>query len=96
MERSEARQGRATATAKAGAKATINSIAQARSPAGISIPTAPVVRETTASFFHDGAHDSNEVAAATVQSITDKITNRVMDSIKKGRRGRKKIPVMVV
>ena len=47
-------------------------------------------------FSHDGAHDSNEVATATTQSITDKITNRIMDSIKKGRRGRKKIPVMVV
>ena len=40
-------------------------------------------------FSHDGARDSNDVAAATVQSITDKITNRVMDSIKKGRRGKK-------
>jgi hypothetical protein len=41
-------------------------------------------------FSHEGARGANEVSAATVQSISDKITNRVMDSMKKGNRGQKK------
>jgi hypothetical protein len=52
MERAEAKakaMARATARAKAKAKATANPMAQARSPAGISIPMAPVVKETIAS-----------------------------------------------
>ena len=41
-------------------------------------------------FSHDGARSANEVSAATVQSISDKITNKVMDSMKQGRRAQKK------
>ena len=40
---------RAMEKTKARVKATANPMAQARSPAGISIPMAPVVKETTAS-----------------------------------------------
>ena len=40
---------RATEKVKARAKATVKPMAQARSPAGILIPMAPVVKETTAS-----------------------------------------------
>ena len=42
-------------------------------------------------FSHDGARGANEVSAATVQSITDKITNKVMDSMMKpSRRAQKR------
>jgi hypothetical protein len=41
-------------------------------------------------FSHEGARGANEVSAATVQSISDKITNKVMDSMKQGRRAQKK------
>jgi hypothetical protein len=50
MEMAEAKaMARATVEAKARAKVIANPMAQARSPAGIPIPMAPVVQETTAS-----------------------------------------------
>ena len=96
MERSEAKARKGNGNGKGRRKSNNQFNCSSKEPCWYFNTDGTCCQGDNCKFFHDGAHDSNEVAAATTQSITDKITNRVMDSIKKGRRGRKKIPVTVV
>jgi hypothetical protein len=96
MERSEAKARKGNGNGKGRRKSNNQFNCSSKEPCWYFNTDGTCCQGDNCKFFHDGAHDSSEVAAATTQSITDKITNRVMDSIKKGRRGRKKIPVMVV